>query len=67
MPHIVLEGKGRPDEQSEQKGWWTDHWWIPCADFAGKAHEQMWVRREVDAACDVEAAIESAMQEAVHP
>ena len=35
VPHIVLEGKGQPDERSEHKGWWTDHWWVPCANAAG--------------------------------
>ncbi len=64
VPHIVLEAKGRPDERSERKGWWTDHWWIPCANLAGEKYKQVWVRRELSAECDVEAAIESAIEEA---
>ena len=65
VPHIVLEGKGRPDERSEHKGWWTDHWWIPCANAAGAEHGQVWVRRELSAECDIESAIESAVNEAM--
>ena len=66
VPHIVLEGKGRPDERSEHKGWWTDHWWIPCANAAGAEHGQVWVRRELSAECDIESAIESAIKEAMN-
>ena len=65
VPHIVLEGKGRPDERSEQKGWWTDQWWIPCANEAGAEHGQVWVRRELSADCDIESAIKSAVKEAM--
>ena len=65
VPHIVLEGKGRPDERSEHKGWWTDQWWIPCANAAGIEHGQVWVRRELSADCNIESAIESAVKEAV--
>ena len=65
VPHIVVEGKGRPDERSEHKGWWTDHWWIPCANAAGVEHRQVWVRRELSADCDIESAIESAIREAM--
>ena len=64
--HIVLEGKGRPDERSEHKGWWTDHWWIPCANAAGAAFGQVWVRRELGPDGDIESAIESAMNEAAN-
>ena len=60
VPHIVLEGKGRPDERSEHKGWWTDHWWIPCANAAGAEHGQVWVRRELSADCDIESAMKEA-------
>ena len=63
VPHIVLEGKGRPDERSEHKGWWTDHWWIPCADAAGVEQGQVWARRELGADQDIESAIESAIEE----
>ena len=65
VPHIVLEGKGRPDERSEHKAWWTDQWWIPCANAAGAEHRQVWVRRELSAECDIESAIESAVREAM--
>lgn len=65
VPHIVLEGKGRPDERSEHKGWWTDHWWIPCANAAGAERNQVWVRREVSTESDIESAIDSAVREAV--
>ena len=65
VPHIVLEGKGRPDERSEHKGWWTDHWWIPCANAAGAERDQVWVRREVGTESDIESAIDSAVKEAV--
>lgn len=65
VPYIVLEGKGRQDERSEHKGWWTDHWWIPCANAAGAEHRQAWVRRELGADCDIESAIESAVKEAM--
>ena len=65
VPHIVLEGKGQPDERSEHKGWWTDHWWIPCANATGADRGQRWVRRELGPHCDVESTIESAIQEVV--
>lgn len=64
VPHVVLEGKGRPDERSEHKGWWTDNWWIPCANAAGAAHGQVWVRRELAPEGDVEAELRSAIGEA---
>ncbi|MCY4059394.1 MAG: hypothetical protein OXG44_15485, partial [Gammaproteobacteria bacterium] len=64
VPHIVLEGKGRPDERSEHKGWWTDQWWIPCANAAGTAYGQVWARRELVPDCDVEAELRSAIREA---
>ena len=63
-PHIVLEGKGRPDERSEHKGWWTEHWWIPCANAAGADQGQIWVRQEIGVQDDVETAIETAIREA---
>ncbi len=66
VPHIVLEGKGVPDERSEHKAWWTDRWWLPCADRAGVAHRQVWTRRELSARCDVGAAIQSAIREAAN-
>ena len=62
--HIVLEGKGRPDERSEHKGWWTDHWWVPCANAAGAAHGQVWIRLELGPDCDIEGEIRSAVREA---
>ncbi len=61
--HIVLEGKGMPDEQSKKKGWWTDHWWIPCANDAGEEHGQIWIRREIGPNDDVGSAIQSAIRE----
>ncbi len=64
VPHIVLEGKGRPDERSERKGWWTDNWWIPCANEAGAERGQVWIRRELGADHDIEFAIESAIEKA---
>ena len=63
VPHIVLEGKGHPDEISEHKGWWTDNWWIPCANAAGEDLGQIWARREVGTAAEVEPAIESVIAE----
>lgn len=63
VPHIVLEGKGQPDERSEQKGWWTDNWWIPCANAAGEDQGQRWVRRELSPHDDVESVIQSAIRE----
>ena len=62
VPHIVIEGKGRPDERSEHKGWWTDHWWIPCANAAGADRCQTWARRELSPDCDIESALESAIR-----
>ena len=61
VPYIVLEGKGRPDERSEHKGWWTDHWWIPCANAACAG--QAWTRLELSPDCAIEPAIESALRE----
>ena len=58
--HIVIEGKGVPDEQSQSKGWWTDNWWIPCANEAGKEYGQIWMRRELGSEDEVDSAIESA-------
>ena len=65
VPHIVLEGKGQPDERSEHKGWWTDHWWIACANASGADQGQRWVRRELSPQCDIESAIDSAIQEVI--
>ncbi len=62
-PYIVLEGKGRPDEKSEHKGWWTEQWWIPCANSAGSRLQQVWHRREIGPNDDVEQAIRSAIEE----
>ena len=63
LTHIVLEGKGRPDERSEHKGWWTDNWWVPCADAAGAGLKQAWTRREIGSATQVEAAVADAIAE----
>ena len=63
VPHVVLEGKGRPDEKSEHKAWWTDHWWIPCANEAGKKDGQVWARLEIGSASKVEEAIASVISE----
>lgn len=65
VPHIVLEGKGRPDERSEHKGWWTDNWWVPCANVAGTAHAQVWARRELGPDDNAEDALASAITEAM--
>ena len=65
VPHVVLEGKGRPDERSEHKAWWTDHWWVPCADAAGAHEGQVWVRREIGPESDVESEFQSAIGEAM--
>ena len=66
VPHIVLEGKGQPDERSDHKGWWTDHWWVPCANAAGADLGQVWVRRELGPDRDIEFAIESAIEEVMN-
>lgn len=65
VPHIVLEGKGRRDERSEHKKWWTQNWWIPCANKAGKAHKQVWVWLELDSTSGMESKIEDAIKEAM--
>ena len=65
VPHIVLEGKGRPDERSEHKAWWTDNWWIPCANASGEPEHQAWARREIGPDERVEPFIESAIEEAL--
>ena len=65
VPHILLEGKGRPDERSEHKAWWTDHWWIPCANGSGASAGQVWASREVGPGDRVEPLIESAIEEAM--
>ena len=65
VPHIVLEGKGRPDERSEHKAWWTDNWWIPCANASGERELQAWARREIGPDERVEPFIESAIKEAL--
>ena len=67
VPHIVLEGKGRPDERSEHKAWWTDHWWTPCANAAGAARGQTWARREIGPEDDVHSAIDSTIKETLAP
>ena len=67
VPHIVLEGKGRPDARSEHKAWWADHWWIPCANASGAAEHQVWVRREIGPEERVEPFIASAIEEVMAP
>ena len=66
VPHIVLEGKGQPDERSEHKGWWTDNWWVPCANEAGAELGQAWVRRELGPGQSIEFAIEDAIEEVMN-
>lgn len=29
--HLIVEGKGRPDERSQRKSTWTKDWWVPAA------------------------------------
>ena len=53
-PHVLLEGKGRPDERSEHKKWWTENWWLPCANAAGEELGQEWTSFEIGSAADAE-------------
>ncbi len=62
VPHVLLEGKGQPDERSEHKAWWTDHWWIPCANDLGAEHGQVWLRLETDSSDNVNDEIEHIIQ-----
>lgn len=64
-PHIVIEGKGLPDEKSKQKGWWTENWWIPCANEAGAERGQVWGWLELGPGDDVESAIRDVIERVV--
>lgn len=60
VPHFVLEGKGLADEKDQQKAWWTEQWWIPCANEAGADLGQVWARVEVGPEDKVDLALEEA-------
>lgn len=64
VAHLVLEGKGRPDEKSEHKAWWTDNWWIPCANASGEESGQHWGRSEIGSESEVDQAIANVISEA---
>ncbi len=62
VPHVLLEGKGQPDERSEHKAWWTDHWWIPCANDVGAEYRQVWLRLETGSSDNVNGEIAHIIQ-----
>ncbi len=47
--HVVVEGKGEPDDLSEAKLSYTRNWWLPAANEAGKRLDapQVWIHVEV--------------------
>ena len=66
IPHVIVEGKGQPDEKSEQKAWWTQEWWIQAANALDDGTGRKWAFVEIRPGENVEAAIEAAMNEAVN-
>ena len=65
IPHVIVEGKGQPDEKSEQKAWWTQEWWTQAANALDAGTGNKWAFVEIRPGENVEAAIEAAMKEAV--
>lgn len=37
--HLIIEGKGMPDDQSKTKTTWTQDWWIPAAQ--GRSEDEL--------------------------
>ena len=65
IPHVVVEGKGQPDEKSERKKWWTQEWWVQAANSLDEGTSRRWAFVEIRPGMNVEAVIEAAMKKAV--